>query len=155
MTKVGDISIDIPNASVIIQVSSHFGSRMQEAQRFGRILRPKKDALSEYNAYFYTIVSKNTEEMKYSSKRHRFLVDQGYYFNIITRLEEIFDNKSNEEAKAIVNNYEGDSNYLDYADKTYRLIEESEKIEVDYADDKDSFNLLVDDEKEQIKANAE
>ena len=155
MTKVGDISIDIPNASVIIQVSSHFGSRMQEAQRFGRILRPKKDALSEYNAYFYTIVSKNTEEMRYSSKRHRFLVDQGYYFNIITRLEEIFDNKSNEEAKAIVNNYEGDSNYRDYADKTYRLIEESEKIEVDYADDKDSFNLLVDDEKEQIKANAE
>ena len=53
MTKVGDISIDIPNANVIIQVSSHFGSRMQEAQRFGRILRPKKDSLSEYNAFFH------------------------------------------------------------------------------------------------------
>ena len=48
MTKVGDISIDIPNANIIIQVSSHYGSRMQEAQRFGRILRPKKDIFSEY-----------------------------------------------------------------------------------------------------------
>ena len=58
MTKLGDISIDIPNANVIIQVSSHFDSRMQEAQRFGRILRPKKDALSEYNAFFYNCFKK-------------------------------------------------------------------------------------------------
>jgi DNA excision repair protein ERCC-3 len=150
MTKVGDISIDIPNANVIIQVSSHFGSRMQEAQRFGRILRPKKDALSEYNAFFYTIVSKNTEEMQYSSKRHRFLVDQGYYFNIITQLEEIFDNKSSEEAKEIVKNYERDSNYLNYINDTYKIIEETSNFETDYADNLESFDILKNRDEAEI-----
>ena len=77
MSKVGDTSLDLPNANVIIQISSHFGSRRQEAQRLGRILRPKKDSISEYNASFYTIISKNTEEMYFSNKRHKFLVDQG------------------------------------------------------------------------------
>ena len=150
MTKVGDISIDIPNANVIIQVSSHFGSRMQEAQRFGRILRPKKDALSEYNAFFYTIVSKNTEEMRYSSKRHRYLVDQGYYFNIITQLEEIFDNKSSEEAKEIVRNFERDSNYLNYINDTYKNIEDTSNFEIDYADDEDSYKILKDRDEAEI-----
>jgi superfamily II DNA or RNA helicase len=115
---------------------------MQEAQRFGRILRPKKDALSEYNAFFYTIVSKNTEEMQYSSKRHRFLVDQGYYFNIITQLEEIFDNKSSEEAKEIVKNYERDSNYLSYITDTYKNVEETTNFDMDYADNLESFEIL-------------
>ena len=89
MSKVGDTSIDIPNAKVIIQVSSHFGSRRQEAQRLGRILRPKKDNISEYNAFFFTIVSKNTEEMYFSNKRQRFLVDQGYYFIVKDAKEEL------------------------------------------------------------------
>ena len=148
MTKVGDISIDIPNANVIIQVSSHFGSRMQEAQRFGRILRPKKDVLSEYNAFFYTIVSKNTEEMKYSSKRHRFLVDQGYYFNVITKLEEIFDNKPEDEAKAIVNNFEKDNNYKEYIKTTLEKIETTDKFENDYKEEMESFEILNEEEKE-------
>ena len=130
MTKVGDISIDIPNASVIIQVSSHFGSRMQEAQRFGRILRPKKDSLSEFNAFFYTIVSKNTEEMRYSSKRHKFLVDQGYYFNVITSLEELFGNLNSEEARAIIKKFE-DNNYDEYIQSTLKLIDNSKKNEFD------------------------
>ena len=143
MTKVGDISIDIPNANVIIQISSHFASRMQEAQRFGRILRKKKDALSEYNAHFYTIVSKNTEEMQYSSKRHRFLVDQGYYFKVITKMEDIFDNKSHEEAKAIISNFEKDENYASYINTTYDLINEgdNEKFKNDYDDDLDSYKI--------------
>lgn len=89
MSKVGDTSIDLPNANVIIQISSHFGSRRQEAQRLGRILRPKKDIVSEYNAYFYSIVTKNTEEMYFSNKRHKFLVDQGYFFKVITNLKDI------------------------------------------------------------------
>lgn len=87
MSKVGDTSLDLPNAKVIIQISSHFGSRRQEAQRLGRILRPKKDLISEYNAFFYTIITKNTEEMYFSNKRHRFLVDQGYYFKVVTDLK--------------------------------------------------------------------
>ena len=60
LSRVGDTSLDIPNANVIIQISSHFGSRKQEAQRLGRILRPKRDTHSKYNAFFYTLVSKNT-----------------------------------------------------------------------------------------------
>ena len=88
MSKVGDTSIDLPNAKVIIQISSHFGSRRQEAQRLGRILRPKADDISEYNAFFYTIITKNTEEIYFSAKRHRFLVDQGFYFKVVTNLKE-------------------------------------------------------------------
>lgn len=89
MSKVGDTSIDIPNANVIIQISSHFGSRRQEAQRLGRILRPKPDSISEFNAYFYSIVSKNTEEMYFSNKRHKFLIDQGYCFKVVTSLADL------------------------------------------------------------------
>ena len=89
MSKVGDTSIDIPNANVIIQISSHFGSRRQEAQRLGRILRPKPNSISQFNAFFYSIVSKNTEEMYFSNKRHKFLIDQGYCFKVITNLEDI------------------------------------------------------------------
>jgi len=77
MSKVGDTSLDLPNASVIIQISSHTGSRRQEAQRLGRILRPKANSLSEFNAYFYSIVSKDTREMYFSIKRRKYLVDQG------------------------------------------------------------------------------
>jgi len=154
MTKVGDISIDIPNASVIIQVSSHFGSRMQEAQRFGRILRPKKDALSEYNAFFYTIVSKNTEEMAYSNKRHRFLVDQGYYFNVVTKLEEIFDNKEELKEKDLINKFENDRNYTKYVDDTYKLINEKNEFRNDYNDEENSFDILNNiDEEEMDKDN--
>lgn len=87
ISKVGDNSFDLPEANVLIQVSSHGGSRRQEAQRLGRILRAKKDmAAEEYNAFFYTLVSTDTEEMYYSAKRQRFLVNQGYSFKVITRL---------------------------------------------------------------------
>ncbi|KAJ1533601.1 hypothetical protein HK096_005042 [Nowakowskiella sp. JEL0078] len=87
LSKVGDTSIDIPEANCLIQISSHYGSRRQEAQRLGRILRAKKKTNSEYNAYFYSLVSKDTEEMFYAAKRQQFLVDQGYFFKIITQIE--------------------------------------------------------------------
>jgi len=85
VSKVGDTSIDLPDATVIIQISSHFGSRRQEAQRLGRILRPKPRAHEEegHNAYFYTLVSTDTSEMYFSTKRQQFLVDQGYSFKVI------------------------------------------------------------------------
>ncbi|KAM7525782.1 hypothetical protein LguiA_015684 [Lonicera macranthoides] len=93
LSKVGDNSIDIPEANVIIQISSHAGSRRQEAQRLGRILRAKgrhKDRLAggkeEYNAFFYSLVSTDTQEMYYSTKRQQFLIDQGYSFKVITGL---------------------------------------------------------------------
>lgn len=87
LSKVGDTSIDIPEANVLIQVSSHYGSRRQEAQRLGRILRPKHRAGQNFNAYFYSLVSTDTQEMYYSSKRQQFLIDQGYAFKVITRLD--------------------------------------------------------------------
>jgi hypothetical protein len=75
--QVGDNSLDIPEANVLIQISSHAGSRRQEAQRLGRILRAKRGtAAGEYNAFFYTLVSKDTQEMFFSAKRQRFLIDQ-------------------------------------------------------------------------------
>ncbi len=87
LSKVGDTSIDLPEATCLIQISSHFGSRRQEAQRLGRILRAKRRNDEGFNAFFYTLVSKDTEEMYYSTKRQQFLIDQGYSFKVITHLE--------------------------------------------------------------------
>ena len=92
LSKVGDNSIDIPEANVLIQISSHAGSRRQEAQRLGRILRAKRPPgggpppPDEFNAFFYTLVSTDTQEMYFSAKRQQFLVDQGYAFRVITNL---------------------------------------------------------------------
>uniref|UniRef100_A0A1B6E978 General transcription and DNA repair factor IIH helicase/translocase subunit XPB n=3 Tax=Auchenorrhyncha TaxID=1955247 RepID=A0A1B6E978_9HEMI len=87
VSKVADTSFDLPEANVLIQISSHGGSRRQEAQRLGRILRAKKGAIAEeYNAFFYTLVSQDTLEMSYSRKRQRFLVNQGYSYKVLTKL---------------------------------------------------------------------
>ena len=87
VSKVADTSFDLPDANVLIQISSHGGSRRQEAQRLGRILRAKKGAIAEeYNAFFYTLVSQDTLEMSFSRKRQRFLVNQGYSYKVITRM---------------------------------------------------------------------
>ncbi|CAH1788865.1 unnamed protein product, partial [Owenia fusiformis] len=87
VSKVADNSFDLPEANVLIQISAHGGSRRQEAQRLGRILRAKKGAAAEeYNAFFYSLVSQDSLEMQYSSKRQRFLVNQGYAYKIITKM---------------------------------------------------------------------
>eukprot|EP00879_Flechtneria_rotunda_P000696 GHRR01000813.1.p1 GENE.GHRR01000813.1~~GHRR01000813.1.p1 ORF type:complete len:1479 (+),score=656.13 GHRR01000813.1:508-4437(+) len=93
LSKVGDNSLDIPEANVLIQISSHAGSRRQEAQRLGRILRAKKGKPGsgeedDFNAFFYTLVSRDTQEMYYSAKRQQFLVDQGYAFKVIPNLHQ-------------------------------------------------------------------
>lgn len=76
----------MPEATCLIQISSHYGSRRQEAQRLGRILRAKRRNDEGFNAFFYSLVSKDTQEMYFSSKRQQFLVDQGYAFKVITKL---------------------------------------------------------------------
>merc|ERR1712088_1216463 len=87
VSKLADTSFDLPEANVLIQISSHGGSRRQEAQRLGRILRAKKGAIAEeFNAFFYTLVSQDTAEMAFSRKRQRFLVNQGYAYKVITKL---------------------------------------------------------------------
>lgn len=83
ISRIGDTSIDLPEANVILQISSHYGSRRQEAQRLGRILRPKTRSKK---AFFYSLVSSHTEEMFYATKRQQFLVSQGYDFKTIMNL---------------------------------------------------------------------
>lgn len=80
VSKVANFAVDLPDASVAIQISGSFGSRQEEAQRLGRILRPK-----EKNAYFYSIVSHNTVEEEFSSNRQKFLTEQGYKYHIELR----------------------------------------------------------------------
>ncbi|KAF1969722.1 DNA repair helicase rad25 [Bimuria novae-zelandiae CBS 107.79] len=91
LSKIGDTSLDLPEATCLIQISSHYGSRRQEAQRLGRILRAKRRNDEGFNAFFYSLVSKDTDEMQYAARRQTFLVDQGYAFKIITKLEGIED----------------------------------------------------------------
>jgi DNA excision repair protein ERCC-3 len=80
LSKVGNFSIDLPEAAVAIQVSGTFGSRQEEAQRLGRILRPKADARQ---AHFYTVVSRDTIDTEYAAHRQRFLAEQGYAYTIV------------------------------------------------------------------------
>jgi DNA excision repair protein ERCC-3 len=80
ISKVGNFSIDLPDASVAIQVSGTFGSRQEEAQRLGRILRPKK---GDNQGYFYSIVSADSEEEDYAMHRQLFLIEQGYEYSIV------------------------------------------------------------------------
>ena len=63
LSKIGDTALDIPDANVIIQISGHGGSRRQEAQRLGRILRPKPNPTGGFNAFFYSLVSTDTRQV--------------------------------------------------------------------------------------------
>lgn len=80
VSKVGNFAIDLPDANVAIQVSGTFGSRQEEAQRLGRILRPKSDGS---RAYFYSLVTEATVDQDYAEKRQRFLTEQGYSYSIL------------------------------------------------------------------------
>jgi len=80
VSKVANFSIDLPEASVAIQVSGSFGSRQEEAQRLGRILRPKAD---KGTARFYAVVARDTVDQDFAAHRQRFLAEQGYAYRII------------------------------------------------------------------------
>lgn len=80
VSKVANFSIDLPEAAVAIQVSGTFGSRQEEAQRLGRLLRPKADG---GEAYFYTIVARDSLDAEYAAHRQRFLAEQGYAYRIV------------------------------------------------------------------------
>jgi DNA excision repair protein ERCC-3 len=80
VSKVANFSIDLPEASVAIQVSGSFGSRQEEAQRLGRIMRPKADGKT---AHFYTVVARDTVDQDFAQHRQRFLAEQGYAYRII------------------------------------------------------------------------
>ena len=80
VSKVANFSIDLPEASVAIQISGSFGSRQEEAQRLGRLLRPKSDGRA---ASFYTIISRDTVDQDFAQNRQRFLAEQGYSYEIL------------------------------------------------------------------------
>ncbi len=80
VSKVANFSIDLPEASVAIQVSGAFGSRQEEAQRLGRILRPKHDGRQ---AHFFSVVARDTNDQEFAAKRQRFLAEQGYAYEIV------------------------------------------------------------------------
>jgi DNA excision repair protein ERCC-3 len=80
LSRVGNFAVDLPDANVLIQVSGQFGSRQEEAQRLGRVLRPKKNGLL---AHFYTVVTRDTVDQEYAAKRQLFLTEQGYHYDIL------------------------------------------------------------------------
>lgn len=81
VSKVANFSVDLPEASVAIQVSGSYGSRQEEAQRLGRLLRPKQSGLS---ANFYTLVARDTVDQDFAQNRQRFLAEQGYSYTILS-----------------------------------------------------------------------
>jgi len=80
VSKVANFSIDLPEAAIAVQVSGTFGSRQEEAQRLGRIMRPKAAGKT---AHFYTVVSRDTVDQEYAAHRQRFLAEQGYAYTIV------------------------------------------------------------------------
>jgi DNA excision repair protein ERCC-3 len=80
LSKVGNFALDLPDANVLVQVSGTFGSRQEEAQRLGRILRPKSDGSQ---ARFFTLVTRDTREHEFAHNRQRFLTEQGYGYEIV------------------------------------------------------------------------
>ncbi|WP_197418386.1 DNA repair helicase XPB [Corynebacterium phoceense] len=84
VSKVANFSIDLPEAALAIQVSGTFGSRQEEAQRLGRLLRPKSDGRE---AHFYTLVTRDTLDAEYAVHRQRFLAEQGYAYRLVDALD--------------------------------------------------------------------
>jgi len=86
VSKVANFAVDLPDANVAIQISGTFGSRQEEAQRLGRILRPKSDG---HIAVFYSLITRDSSEGEFAQKRQRFLTEQGYSYRIRTMEEEM------------------------------------------------------------------
>jgi len=84
VSKVANFSIDLPEASVAIQISGSYGSRQEEAQRLGRLLRPKADGRT---ASFYTLIARDTVDQDFAQNRQRFLAEQGYAYEIIDAVD--------------------------------------------------------------------
>ena len=82
VSRVANFAIDLPDASMAVQVSGSFGSRQEEAQRLGRIIRPKGHNAKSRNAWFFTLVSRYTVEEDFASNRQKFLAEQGYKYSI-------------------------------------------------------------------------
>ena len=91
VSKVANFSVDLPEAGVAIQVSGTFGSRQEEAQRLGRVLRPKGD---KRTAHFYTVVTRDTVDADFAAHRQRFLAEQGYAYRIVDADDLLYGTKT-------------------------------------------------------------
>jgi DNA excision repair protein ERCC-3 len=96
LSKVGNFALDLPDAELLIQVSGTFGSRQEEAQRLGRILRPKADGRQ---AHFYTLVTRDTSELDFAHNRQLFLAEQGYAYRIL-EADEVLAAEAGEQERA-------------------------------------------------------
>jgi DNA excision repair protein ERCC-3 len=103
VSKVANFSIDLPDANVAIQISGTFGSRQEEAQRLGRILRPKRDGLI---AHFYTLVTRDSRDQEFAANRQKFLTEQGYRYEILYE-DEIATGAGTVEQPDLVTSYAG------------------------------------------------
>jgi len=90
VSKVANFAVDLPEANVAIQISGTFGSRQEEAQRLGRILRPKEEGRT---AHFYSVITRDSSEGDFAQKRQRFLTEQGYKY-IIHQVDDDLKKKS-------------------------------------------------------------
>jgi DNA excision repair protein ERCC-3 len=88
VSKVANFAIDLPDANVAIEISGQFGSRQEEAQRLGRVLRKKKDG---GGALFYAVVTADSRDQEFAAKRQLFLAEQGYPYRIMTLPEALID----------------------------------------------------------------
>lgn len=84
VSRIANLAVDLPDATVAIQVSGSFGSRQEEAQRIGRLLRPKHGA---NEAWFYTLVTEGSKETELALKRGLFMLEQGYHYQCIHEQE--------------------------------------------------------------------
>ena len=127
LSKVGDTALDLPEANVIIQINSQFGARRQEAQRLGRILRPKANQVAgSFNAFFYSLISTDTREMYFGSKRQQYLIDQGYTFQVLQNLSVVANKNS-----VLMKTKEDELNLLSAAlSKDWSSAEEAETVAV-------------------------
>jgi DNA excision repair protein ERCC-3 len=89
VSKVANFSVDLPDAGVAIQISGSFGSRQEEAQRLGRVLRPKADGRT---ARFYAVVARDTVDADFAAHRQRFLAEQGYAYRIVDADDILYGN---------------------------------------------------------------
>ncbi|PWW06197.1 DNA excision repair protein ERCC-3 [Paenibacillus cellulosilyticus] len=93
VSKVANFAVDLPDASVAVQVSGSYGSRQEEAQRIGRLLRPKRD---HSEAVFYSLVTEGTTEVDYALKRQRFMIEQGYRYSLTAAAVQMKEEKGHD-----------------------------------------------------------
>jgi DNA excision repair protein ERCC-3 len=97
VSKVANFALDLPEVSVAVQVSGTYGSRQEEAQRLGRLLRPKADGRE---AHFYTLVARETVEQGWAARRQRFLTEQGYAYDVLDAESQVAAGTAPREAEA-------------------------------------------------------